>query len=113
MGFILESYKEFNPIHSFHDFLGVPDNLNELYQNLSSNSDIIKIAVQANNITDSIAIWKLLEHAKKGKKEFILIAMGEAGKWTRILGLAHGAFMTYASLDSGNETAPGPGRLCS
>ena len=33
--------------------------------------------------------------------------MGEAGKWTRILGLAHGAFMTYAALDAGRETAPG------
>jgi 3-dehydroquinate dehydratase/shikimate dehydrogenase len=33
--------------------------------------------------------------------------MGEAGKWTRILGPAHGAFMTYASLDLGSETAPG------
>jgi 3-dehydroquinate dehydratase/shikimate dehydrogenase len=33
--------------------------------------------------------------------------MGEAGKWTRILGLAHGAPMTYASLDRGGETAPG------
>ena len=33
--------------------------------------------------------------------------MGESGKWTRILGLAHGAFMTYAALDAGKETAPG------
>jgi 3-dehydroquinate dehydratase/shikimate dehydrogenase len=33
--------------------------------------------------------------------------MGEAGKWTRILGLAHGAFMTYASIETGSETAPG------
>jgi 3-dehydroquinate dehydratase/shikimate dehydrogenase len=33
--------------------------------------------------------------------------MGEAGKWTRILGLAHGAYMTYASLDEGEETADG------
>jgi len=33
--------------------------------------------------------------------------MGEAGKWTRILGLAHGAFMTYAALDAGKETASG------
>ena len=37
----------------------------------------------------------------------IPIAMGEAGKWTRILGLAHGAYLTYAALESGNETAPG------
>ena len=33
--------------------------------------------------------------------------MGEAGKWTRILGLAHGAYLTYASLDAGKETANG------
>ena len=33
--------------------------------------------------------------------------MSEAGKWTRILGLAHGAPITYASLDEGAETAPG------
>ena len=35
------------------------------------------------------------------------IAMGEAGKWTRILGLGHGAYLTYAAPDSGSETAPG------
>ncbi len=33
--------------------------------------------------------------------------MGEAGKWTRILGLAYGSPLTYASLESGTETAPG------
>ena len=33
--------------------------------------------------------------------------MGEAGKWTRILGLAHGAYLTYAALDDGQETADG------
>ena len=33
--------------------------------------------------------------------------MGDAGKWTRILGLAHGAFMTYASMGKDDETAPG------
>ena len=33
--------------------------------------------------------------------------MGEAGKWTRILGLPHGALMTYAALEVGKETASG------
>jgi 3-dehydroquinate dehydratase/shikimate dehydrogenase len=33
--------------------------------------------------------------------------MGEGGKWTRILGLAHGAFLTYGSFEEGDETAPG------
>ncbi|HEX8248453.1 MAG TPA: type I 3-dehydroquinate dehydratase [Pyrinomonadaceae bacterium] len=128
-------------ICSYHDFNGVPENLVEIYErikNIKANIDVIKIAVQAHDITDTIPIWKLLERWKsekesiKAKKlkeyeelnkklkkvnysvspptsflQIIPIAMGESGKWTRILGLAHGAFMTYAALDAGNETAPG------
>jgi 3-dehydroquinate dehydratase/shikimate dehydrogenase len=74
---------------------------------LKANSHILKIAAQTNEITDSIAVWKLLEQAKSDNKQIIPIAMGEAGKWTRILGLAHGAFLTYAALDTGKETASG------
>lgn len=95
-------------ICSFHDFSGVPKNLEEIYERLrKTDADVIKIAVQADDITDTIPIWKLLERAKSDNMSFIPIAMGEAGKWTRILGLAHGAFMTYASLGEGTETAPG------
>lgn len=92
---------------SFHDFSGVPQNLEEIYEKLSAESEIIKIAVQTNDITDSIRIWKFLQKAASENKKIIPIAMGESGKWTRILGLAHGAFMTYAALDAGQETAPG------
>ncbi len=125
-------------ICSYHDFEGVPDNLFEIYERLKATEvDIIKIAVQADDITDTIAVWKLLKKSMSEKEilksdktkkkinflsvnklglpiyqpnsvqEIIPIAMGEAGKWTRILGLAHGAFMTYASLDAGKETASG------
>jgi shikimate 5-dehydrogenase len=96
-------------ICSHHDFKGVPENLNEIYERLKSVNgvDVVKIAVQTDDITDAISIWKLLDKAKKENRKIIPIAMGESGKWTRILSLAHGAFMTYASLDSGRETAPG------
>ena len=95
-------------IKSSHYFNDVPQNISEIYDNLSSvNFDVVKIAAQTNDITDTISIWKLLERAKAENKQIIPIAMGESGKWTRILGLAHGAFMTYAALDSGKETAPG------
>ncbi len=95
-------------ICSFHDFSGSPSDLEKIYDRLAAtNADIVKIAVKANDIVDSIPIWKLLERANGEDKPFIPIAMGEAGKWTRILGPAHGAFMTYASLDTGSETAPG------
>lgn len=101
---------------SYHDFSGVPANLLEIYENLADltnyehplkDSDVVKIAVQADDISDSLAVWKLLEKARIENKQIIPIAMGEAGRWTRILGLANGAFMTYASLDAGKGTAAG------
>lgn len=101
---------------SHHDFHRVPPNLSEIYESLCNltnyinpgkDSDVVKIAVQTDDISDTIAVWKLLQKAKKDGKQIIPIAMGEAGKWTRILGLAHGAVMTYASPGEGKETASG------
>ena len=95
-------------ICSHHDFSTTPANLVEIYENLkATGADVLKIAVRTNDIADSIALWKLLETAKSENQQIIPIAMGEAGKWTRILGPAHGAFMTYAALDAGRETASG------
>lgn len=95
-------------ICSHHDFDKVPENLNEIYEKLKQTpADILKIAVFARDICDTIPVWKLLEKAKLDNKKIIPIAMGEAGKWTRILGLAHGSFLTYAALEAGKETASG------
>ncbi|MGI8544397.1 MAG: shikimate dehydrogenase [Aridibacter sp.] len=98
---------KFKKIISFHDFKKAPQNLELIFDSLFEKNSVSKIAVQANEITDSLAVWKLLEKAKSENKQLIPIAMGEAGKWTRILGLAHGSPLTYASLETGNETAPG------
>lgn len=98
----------FNRICSYHNFSRTPINLGEIYQRLTATSaTAFKIAVQANDIIDTVKVWQLLELAKADNRQIIPIAMGEAGKWTRILGLAHGAFMTYASPEEGSETAPG------
>ncbi len=98
-----------NKIVSSHDFTSVPEDfdLNVAFDLLKQNTGTLKIAAQADDLSDTIRIWKLLEKAKTENKQIIPIAMGESGKWTRILGLAHGAFMTYASLDAESETAPG------
>lgn len=97
-----------NRIASHHDFFGIHETIYEIYQKLSAtDSEIIKIAVQANDATDGLALMKLLEQAKAENKNLIPIAMGESGIWTRILGLSHGAFMTFASLDDESKTAPG------
>lgn len=94
-------------INSYHDFKGVPANLEEIYEDLAGNDAVAKIAVQTEEIGDGLALWKLLQKAKTENKLLIPIAMGDAGKWTRILGLAYGAPVTYASLETGKEVAPG------
>ncbi|HEY2847959.1 MAG TPA: shikimate dehydrogenase [Pyrinomonadaceae bacterium] len=95
-------------IASHHGFDGVRADLDGIYEGLSrSDPTVVKVAATAHDVCDAIPIWKLLERATDDGREIIPIAMGEAGKWTRILGLAHGAFLTYASLDRGKETADG------
>ncbi len=94
-------------INSYHDFKGVPENLGEIYEDLAGNDAVAKVAVQTEEIGDGLAVWKLLQKARAENKQLIPIAMGEAGKWTRILGLAYGAPLTYASLETGKEVAPG------
>ncbi|MBS1796748.1 MAG: shikimate dehydrogenase [Acidobacteria bacterium] len=95
-------------ICSHHDFTGVPDNLDEIGERLAATgADVVKIAVSAADAADPIPVWKLLEKARAENRPFIPIAMGESGKWTRILGLAHGALLTYAAPGAGRETAPG------
>jgi 3-dehydroquinate dehydratase/shikimate dehydrogenase len=95
-------------ICSHHDFAGVPADLDQIYLRLAATpSGILKIAVQADDATDCLPIFRLLERAQRDGRELIAIAMGQAGVMTRILGPARGSFLTYGSLDDENGTAPG------
>ncbi len=99
-------------IGSHHNFYETPDLapvLESFVPEAAPNfrCEIVKVATTAHTITDTIEQWYLLDWAKHFGVKAVPISMGEAGKWTRILGLAHGAAMTYAALDDGGETAPG------
>src|SRR6266487_5154010 len=74
-------------ICSHHDFVRVPSDLDQLYERMANTrARILKIAVQADDITDCLAVFRLLERAQKDGREMIAIAMGTAGIVTRILG---------------------------
>jgi 3-dehydroquinate dehydratase/shikimate dehydrogenase len=95
-------------ICSHHDFAGVPSNLEETYERMAATPvRILKIAVQADDATDCLPVFKLLDRAQREGREMIAIAMGEAGVATRILSPSRGAFLTYASLDNKSATAEG------
>ena len=95
-------------IVSHHDFNGVPDDLEQIYERLAATpARIVKIAVHASQITDCIPVFHLLDRAINEQRELIAIAMGNAGIATRILGPSRGAYLTYASLEEETATAPG------
>jgi 3-dehydroquinate dehydratase / shikimate dehydrogenase len=95
-------------IVSHHDFAGVPKNLERIYERLAATpAHVVKIAVQANDITDCLRIFHLLDRARKEQRNLIAIAMGNAGVATRILGPSRGSFLTYGSLEDETATAPG------
>ncbi|HYR75473.1 MAG TPA: shikimate dehydrogenase [Pyrinomonadaceae bacterium] len=95
-------------ICSHHDFAGVPANLEMIYERMAATpARILKIAVQADDATDCLPIFRLLDRAQNEGRELIAIAMGQAGIATRILGPSRGSYLTYGSLDDESATAPG------
>lgn len=95
-------------ICSHHDFAGVPADLDQVYRRMASfPARILKIAVQADDVTDCLPVFRLLDRARREDREMIAIAMGAAGTATRILGPSRGAFLTYGALESDRATAPG------
>ncbi|HEY7785138.1 MAG TPA: shikimate dehydrogenase [Pyrinomonadaceae bacterium] len=95
-------------IASHHDFKRVPHDLDQIYETIGrSQAHIIKIAVTANDVTDCLPVFRLLDRARKDGRGIIAIAMGESGSLTRILGPSRGAFLTYGAVEEGAGSAPG------
>ena len=102
---LLPKYSYTKIICSFHDFQSVPNNLEDKVQYINQlPCDIVKFAVLPAKISDNL---RVLDCIKKITKPCIAIAMGEIGEMSRILALAYGAFMTFAAIEKGKESAPG------
>lgn len=92
-------------IVSTHDFSGRPDRLYSIATDLeNTGGDINKIVWTARTIRDNIEAFDLIRSAQSPT---IALCMGEAGIISRILAKKFGAFLTFASLQHGKQTAPG------
>ena len=93
-------------ILSKHNFKGRFDNLAELYNDIRFSYDgcIPKLVYTAKHINDCFEVFDLLKN-KTG--DCIAFAMGQAGVISRIIAKRLGSLVTFASLDSDSETAPG------
>jgi 3-dehydroquinate dehydratase/shikimate dehydrogenase len=92
-------------ILSAHDFKGRPDRLYNIIAEMNaSGADVNKVVWMARSVRDNVEAFELLLHRQKPT---IAMCMGEAGLISRILAKKFGAFLTFASLAKGAETAPG------
>lgn len=102
---IASQYPEIKLILSFHDFIGVPDNLDAIYHEMQQvPAQLYKLAVTPKN---SLETMRLLCWKKSVKKNLIVIGMGDYGQLTRILGAVVGIPITFAALDHEHQSAPG------
>lgn len=102
---ITSQHPEVNVIVSYHDCINAPDSLELIYKQLQKHAaHLYKIAVKSEN---SMGMLNLLTLLKNADKRLIAISMGLCGIPSRILAPALGSPITYACLDSTQQTAPG------
>ena len=95
-------------IISYHDFSHTPEDFNPLYENMCEMpGEIIKIVTYARDLTDNLKMFELLKRAKNEKQKLIGLCMGDLGEISRILSPLFGGFLTFGSLEKGQESAPG------
>ena len=96
-------------IVSVHDFEETPprNELRRLIERASEHGDVAKLAVTAESPDDTLALLAVTRaHASAGRT-VATMAMGEAGRHTRVVAPLYGSRIGYAPVDPSRATAPG------
>ena len=92
-------------IVSCHDAEGMPPNLPAKAREIeATRADVVKVVGTARRLEDNL---RAIEALQAVNKPVIALAMGELGEASRILAGKFGALLTFASAESGEESAPG------
>ena len=95
-------------ILSFHDFSHTPEDFNPIYETMCEMpGEIVKIVTYARDLSDNLKMFELLKRAKSEKQKLIGLCMGDLGEISRILSPLFGGYLTFGSLETGQESAPG------
>ena len=104
----LEESDSSKVILSYHDFSHTPEDFNPLYETMCElPGEIVKIVTYARDLSDNLKMFDLLKRAKQEKQKLIGLCMGDLGEISRILSPLYGGFLTFGSLETGQESAPG------
>jgi 3-dehydroquinate dehydratase/shikimate dehydrogenase len=91
-------------ITSAHFFRRFPRHVNRVLRNLSRRgTEAVKIAAQCDSLADSLRLLRLA----RGRRNAIVVPMGEVALPARILALREGAALAYAPV----KTATAPGQI--
>ena len=80
---------------------------NILDKSIRAGSDIVKIVTMAKRMDDNLRILELVSEARKEKIEIIAFCMGPMGRMSRVFSLLMGGYLSFTSLEAGEESAPG------
>jgi len=84
------------------------DDLNVIVNNsISTGGDIVKIVTMAREWKDNMRLLELVTELRKRDIDIITFCMGALGRMSRVFSLLMGGYLTFTSLESGQESAPG------
>ena len=95
-------------IVSAHDFKSTPmGRLSELLVRACTHGDVGKLAVTAQDPDDVLALLSATREVAASGERVATMAMGEAGRHSRVVAPIYGSCIGYAPIDPTRATAPG------
>ena len=98
---LIISHHDFNRTSSEKE---LKDGFNEC---LKAGADIVKMVTYANSMEDNLRVLDLISYAKRKNEEIIAFCMGDLGRISRVMAPFFGSYLSFASLEKGDESAPG------
>lgn len=94
---------------STHDFERTPsrERMRELLSNAGEYGDVAKLAVTAHNRGDVLDLLSVTHELTTSGERVATMAMGEAGRHSRVVAPLYGSRIGYAPVAPENATAPG------
>ena len=97
-------------IVSYHDIRKTPSltKLKEIFhQSMESGAAVVKIVTFAKSAEDNLKVLGMIPYAQKYSQEIIAMCMGAEGRISRVVAPFLGAYLSFAALAPGAQSAPG------
>ena len=97
-------------IVSFHDIKKTPSvtKLQEIFHKcLENGATVVKIVTFAKSAEDNLKVLGMIPYAKKHSQKIIAMCMGAEGRISRVVAPFMGSYLSFAALDSDEQSAPG------